>query len=97
LAHAQTTIRFPPAPTRPAAYEIAGRYLIDHCQVLIALWNGEPPQGEGGTGAVVAWARSRQRPLAWIFAANGSPLQAPAPPSNGQGTIVYENFSRPTR
>ena len=97
LAQTHTTIRFPPAPTRPAAYEMAGRYIIDHCQVLVALWNGEPPQGEGGTGAVVAWARSQKRPLAWIFAANGSPLQTPVLPSNGQGNIVYENFSQRMR
>jgi hypothetical protein len=92
LAQADTIIRFPPAPTRPAAYETAGRYIIDHCQVLVALWNGEPPQGKGGTGAVVAWARSRQRALAWIYANNGAPAPTPGRPSNGHEAITYENF-----
>lgn len=91
LAQADEIICFPSALTRPAAYEIAGQYIIGHCDVLIALWNGQPPHGDGGTGAVVALARAQKRPLVWISANNYMPgyvLPSPAP----QGIVTFENF-----
>ena len=36
-----------------SAYDVLGRYLIDQCHVLIALWNGEYSGKRGGTGEVV--------------------------------------------
>jgi hypothetical protein len=35
------------ADLRRAAYEAAGQYVVDHCDVLIAVWNGNPAQGQG--------------------------------------------------
>jgi hypothetical protein len=97
LAKAHRIVRFPPDSTRPAAYATAGRYIIEQCHVLVALWNGEPANGEGGTGAIVAMARAHQRPLAWIYAhncASGSPNDAP---NAIQGRVTYENFALATR
>jgi hypothetical protein len=34
---------------REAAYEAAGRYVVDHCDLLIAVWDRKPAQGRGGT------------------------------------------------
>ncbi len=48
---------------REKAYEEAGRYVVDHCDLLIAVWNGKPARGRGGTAEVVAYARSIGRPL----------------------------------
>ena len=33
--------------TREEAYERAGRHVVDRCDVLIALWDGEPSRGRG--------------------------------------------------
>src|SRR5207245_1091102 len=35
---------------RAAAYESVGRVVVDQCDVLVAIWNGEAAQGAGGTG-----------------------------------------------
>ena len=39
--------------TRAMAYARLGMYISDHCEILIALWDGKPSLGVGGTAAVV--------------------------------------------
>lgn len=45
------------------AYAAVGAYVVDHADVLLALWDGEPARGRGGTGEVVALARARGVPV----------------------------------
>lgn len=40
---------------RAEQYALVGAYLVRHCQVLIALWNGDRGRGGGGTADIVAW------------------------------------------
>lgn len=54
------------AEERNAAYEACGFAMIDRCDLLIAVWDGEPARGRGGTGDVVRYAREKMLPLAWI-------------------------------
>ena len=63
LTGARSIERLPPAPTREEAYARAGRHVVDHCDVLIALWDGKPEEGPGGTAEVVRFARAQGRPL----------------------------------
>lgn len=44
---------------REAAYEAAGLAVLDAVQVLVALWDGEPGRGRGGTTEIVSEARRR--------------------------------------
>lgn len=46
-----------------AAYLAAGLAVVDRCDVLLAVWDGEPAAGKGGTADVVAYARSISRPV----------------------------------
>lgn len=46
------------------AFLKAGLYVADHSDLLIAIWDGQPSQGKGGTGDVVQHAVSAGRP--WI-------------------------------
>ena len=65
---------FPGIDTEEAsawAYEGVGRHVVDHCDVLIALWDGEPARGRGGTAEIVDYARKRNRPLVVISTATG--------------------------
>jgi hypothetical protein len=39
--------------TREAAYERAGHAMLDRCDVLLALWDGQPGRGRGGTAEMV--------------------------------------------
>jgi hypothetical protein len=66
LGRAGEVVQLPPMPDRPAAYEAAGRYILDRVDVLIAVWDGRPPRGRGGTGQMVTEARQRKIPLIWI-------------------------------
>lgn len=47
---------------RQQAYEDVGRYVVNHCDVLIALWDGEPSRGKGSTAEIVEYAKKRKRP-----------------------------------
>lgn len=67
-ASAQVTTLDYPAPS-DAAYAAAGRWLVDHCDILFAVWDGRPPRGHGGTGEIVDYARARGVPLAIVSAA----------------------------
>lgn len=78
-----------PAPTREAAYAAAGRMVVEGSQALVALWDGRPARGVGGTAEVVALARRRELPLAWIRTANGPDRPAPAGPA-----LVWERLAR---
>ncbi|MEU3622433.1 hypothetical protein [Amycolatopsis coloradensis] len=47
----------------PDAYSAAGRYIADHCDLLVAIWDGEAPRGPGGTHAAVTYALRIGRPV----------------------------------
>lgn len=68
LSRADEVVTLPPAGTRNEGYEQAGLYVLDNCDVLIAIWDGEPPRGQGGTAEIVAKAREHGIPVFWIHA-----------------------------
>ncbi len=55
-----------PANDMNEAYSNAGRYVVDNCDILIAVWDGKKARGEGGTEEIVAYARDKGQPLIWI-------------------------------
>lgn len=52
--------------SRSETYEQVGRYVVDQCDVLIALWDGKQAEGQGGTADIVHYARQNRCPLLWI-------------------------------
>jgi hypothetical protein len=48
------------------AFFEAGKFIIDNCDILIAVWDGEAAEGLGGTGDVVEYARPRIRKIIHI-------------------------------
>ena len=57
LARAETVEHLPfPGPTEEAFLE-AGYRVVDQCDALLAVWDGEPARGLGGTADIVARAR----------------------------------------
>jgi hypothetical protein len=52
--------------TRQDAYLDCGMATVDGADVLMAVWDGEPARGKGGTADVVAYARSLSKPLVTI-------------------------------
>jgi hypothetical protein len=69
--------QLPSPSTRNEAYEQVGRFVVDHCDVLIALWNGKPAAGQGGTAEIVEYARKKMCPIFWIH-------------TEDRGKIIYE-------
>lgn len=66
LARASQVRQAPGRSTRQEAYEWAGRQVVDRCDALIAVWDGQPARGRGGTEEIVQYARDHGVPLAWV-------------------------------
>ena len=54
----------------PAAYHVVSRDLLDLCDRMIFLWDGQPPRGLGGTGETVMDAQKRSVPARIVNAEN---------------------------
>ena len=55
---------------RVESYRCAGRHLVDVCDILVAVWDGRPGRGVGGTADVVGYARTQARPMVIINSDN---------------------------
>ncbi len=56
------------------AYVMAGRATVAHCDLLIAVWDGLPQRGRGGTGEVVELAMMRGTPVVHVPVDQDHPL-----------------------
>ncbi len=57
--------------TADHAYLECGHRTVDEADVLIAVWDGQPAAGPGGTADIVAYARARQKPLIVVHEPSG--------------------------
>ncbi len=62
----------PKGREREEAYERAGRYVVDRCDALIAVWDGEQSKGRGGTAEIVGYAQEHGVPIAWVPTESGA-------------------------
>ncbi len=93
LPMATEIVVLPEKETRQEAYCALGQYLAESCDVLLAVWDGEPAQGPGGTADVVNHARALGKPLVIVLAGNREPgTNTPATLGNSQGSVVTERF-----
>lgn len=49
------------------AYYAAGTYIADNCDRLVAVWDGLPARGRGGTAEIVEYARALGKPVTVIW------------------------------
>lgn len=54
-----------------AAYEAVGRVVLDQSDIIVALWDGDPARGRGGTAQVVAEAVARHIPVIHVDTSEG--------------------------
>jgi hypothetical protein len=93
LQRAAEVVHLSSSDSRDGAYEAAGVYVLEHCDVLLAVWDGQPAQGQGGTGDIVTIARQRGVPLAWVHAGNRKPGTAePTSLGSEQGLVTFEHL-----
>ena len=82
LARASQVRQAPAFDTRDEAYEAAGRQVVDRCDALIAVWDGEPAQGRGGTAEIVQYARECKVPVVWVH--TDAPVPTTEPHDHGE-------------
>ncbi|MEO5612838.1 MAG: hypothetical protein ABIT68_08880, partial [Sphingomicrobium sp.] len=61
--------------SEPEAYMMAGRATVAHCDILIAVWDGLPARGRGGTAEVVELAIKRGSPVIHLAVDGKRPAQ----------------------
>lgn len=57
------------------AYVMTGRATVAHCDLLIAIWDGLPPRGRGGTAEVVELAIARGTPVIHVPVEQSRPIR----------------------
>lgn len=67
---------------RRAAYLRCGLRTVDESDLVIAVWDGQPARGMGGTGDVVRYARQEKKPLILIHP-DEFRIETEAIPANG--------------
>lgn len=55
------------------SYETAGLVMLDHADLLIAIWDGGESRGRGGTREIMGNAIRRAIPVVWIDTLNAAP------------------------
>jgi hypothetical protein len=66
LADAAEAIRLPFDAPSEAAYFEAGKAAVDESDVVIAVWDGKPAKGLGGTGDIVQYALTRGKKVVHV-------------------------------
>jgi hypothetical protein len=97
LAQADRVVELPTRSVdgdgRADAYLAGGQYLLDHCDVILAVWDGQGAQGRGGTGNIVELAKGKGLPVAWVHAGNRQPgTMTPTSLGPEQGLVTYESL-----
>ncbi|MFI4986446.1 MAG: DUF4231 domain-containing protein [Alphaproteobacteria bacterium] len=75
----------------PESYEAVGRLVVKQCDVLLAIWDGEPAAGRGGTAMIVAYAQQLGLPVLWLHATAEQPaglLAADGRARAGEATLT---------
>jgi len=93
LSRADEVTELPAQASRDEAHAAANDHLLEGVDVLVAVWDGHDAQGQGGTAEVIARARARGLPLAWVHAGNRRPgTMEPTSLGTDQGHVTYENL-----
>ena len=93
LEQASDVYVVPAVGTRGRAYLRAGEHIVDQCDVLLAVWDGQSEHGEGGTAQIVKRARRLAKPLVIVQAGNRRHgTVEPTTLGHEQGRIIVERL-----
>jgi hypothetical protein len=67
IATAGRIERLPFVESTSEAHLAAGQTIVDRCDLLFAVWDGQPSRGLGGTADTVAYARDRGVPVTVVW------------------------------
>lgn len=68
-------------------YRHAGHAIVNRCDVLLALWSGEPSGGEGGSAETLLYAAARWRPCIWIQTTDPRQIRHNLEPGSAKGFL----------
>ena len=68
LMRATHVIVLPHSERSDEAYRDAGIWLVEHCQMLVAIWDGHRTEREGGTSEIVSFAERQRLAVWWVHA-----------------------------
>jgi hypothetical protein len=63
LSYAARVSQLDYAAPSEIAFFAAGMAIVERCELLVAVWNGRPARGLGGTADVVAYAVAKGKPI----------------------------------
>jgi hypothetical protein len=78
-----------------AAYEAVGQEVLSRSEILIAVWDGGPAAGPGGTERIVQEAIARHLPVIWVHAVEARPpclLGGPDGESDGKPLTLLPSW-----
>lgn len=67
FAHASVVHRMGFIDSTSESHMAASRHMIDHADALVAVWDGKPARGHGGTGDIVAYAQQTDTPVTVVW------------------------------
>ncbi|RNL87017.1 hypothetical protein [Halostreptopolyspora alba] len=67
LSKAALVHRLPHVESTPESHMEAGQHMVRRCDELIAVWDGQPARGHGGTADIVHLARENGRPVTVVW------------------------------
>jgi hypothetical protein len=63
LHQATRTVVLPRVGSDEESYYAAGRFIVDSSEIVIAVWDGRPAKGLGGTGDIARYALKTGKPV----------------------------------
>lgn len=75
FAQATDTLVFAEQRKRSDGYVAVGDALLASADVLLAIWDGEPARGHGGTADVVRQALDKRIPVLWLLPQADTPVK----------------------
>jgi len=67
LAAASRVEHLPFGESTEEAHLAAGQMVVDHSDRVVAVWDGAPARGLGGTADIVAYARAKRVPVSIVW------------------------------
>jgi hypothetical protein len=76
-------------------YVTVGEVVLSHSDILVAIWDGAPANGAGGTADVVARARAQGMPVFWLETDSNAVWLSVLPEEKDSKEEVVESKKRP--
>jgi hypothetical protein len=90
LAQAGEVVNVNGADVGSEADRAVADWVLKRSDVLVAVWDGQPPRGDAGTGEIVENARDRGLPIAWIHAGQRNKQRNGS--TRPDGRVTYERL-----